>query len=53
LTSPAGDIDRSLMVRHHQGNKIAVDVAGWIDGHAQAHFAYSQVIVDYKLRFVL
>jgi len=47
----AGHVDGTLMVGHHEGDEIAIDVSGRIGhlAHVQAHLADGQVIVDYEL----
>jgi len=47
----SGNVDGTLMVGHHEGNEIAIHVAGRIAhlAHVQAHLADGQFIVDYEL----
>jgi len=47
----SGHVDGALMVRHHEGDEIAIDVAGRVGHfvHVQAHLADGQIIVDYEL----
>jgi hypothetical protein len=46
----SGHVDGTLLVGHHEGDEIAIDVAGRIGhAHVQAHLADGQVIVDYEL----
>ena len=44
-------VDCALMVGHHEGDEITIDVAGRVGHfvHVQAHLADGQIIVDYEL----
>jgi hypothetical protein len=46
LTLRAAVLDGALLVGHHHGEKIAIDVSAWFSGHGQAHFADGYIALD-------